>query len=670
MAGAGGIRAGRAYVQVGADDGPLRKTLAATEARLSAFGKGVQATGLRMQGIGLGIAAFGAAASAPFLAAIRTAGDMAETQSKLDATFKSSADAVREWAAAYSKSVGRSEKQILDFSANTGAVLRGFGFDDGEAAEMSKTLSGLAVDLGSFFNLSDEDAMAALISGITGESEPLKKFGLIVQDTQTKAELLAQGIDPSNASDQAKVMARLSLILKGTTDAQGDAIRTASSFNNQMKALHGTVTDVAVAVGNALLPVVTPLVASLKSVVAPMSAWVKENGMLVAGAGIAAAGVTAFGLAVAGLGTVLIPIGGLISAIGVGIGVLAPPIGLTIVGLGLAGAAFLAFADTGKAALGGLTEIATTTFGGIMSALASGDIEKAGLVMWAGLKVLWLQGTEALAAIWADWGVAFQSVASDVSFGFASIMTDMWAGIQATWLTSLGFLEDHFSGFIMALKKGWNSFAGFFAGVWEQIKAQFTGGDAQKEIDRINADVAAKNAKVDSGDGMGSEARREQINQVEADRQLAQQALIDQSDAANTARQDGASQALMNARAELDAAKAELATLTGGGEASTADLAASSGLLGGVTGGFAALLAADAAGGGAGSLKSPGTTGGLGESVQASERKLEVSGGFDAASLAGLGIGSTIESEAPKQTKLLESIDGRLRRGAVPVFTS
>ncbi len=191
MASAGGIRAGRAFVEASLRDDPLRRGLRRLEARLRAFGASVQTIGARLAGVGAGLASLGGAALGPFGLAIKMAGDMTETASKLDVVFKGNAAAVRDWGNAYAKEVGRSEAQVQNFLADTGAVLSGLGLDPGKAAAMSKTVTGLAVDLASMFNTSDADALQSLLSGLVGESEPLKKFGLIVQETQTKAELLS-----------------------------------------------------------------------------------------------------------------------------------------------------------------------------------------------------------------------------------------------------------------------------------------------------------------------------------------------------------------------------------------------------------------------------------------------------------------------------------------------
>src|SRR5690606_4600838 len=111
-----------------------------------------------------------------------------------------------------------------------------------------------------------------------------------------KQEILNQGLDPRIATDQQKVMARLSIIMAGTTAAQGDAERSAGAFENQMKALQAVIDDTAVTVGTALLPVVTPLVVKVADAAKVVGVWVEQNQHLVKhvaylGAGLAAVSV-------------------------------------------------------------------------------------------------------------------------------------------------------------------------------------------------------------------------------------------------------------------------------------------------------------------------------------------------------------------------------------------
>jgi hypothetical protein len=103
--------------------------------------------------------------------------------------------------------------------------------------------------------------MRDLQSAIVGNHETMRKYGVIITESTLKAELLRMGVEGGTkaATEQEKVQARLNLIMAGTTDAQGDAARTAGSWANQMRALKSTVSEAATTIGLELLPFVTPL---------------------------------------------------------------------------------------------------------------------------------------------------------------------------------------------------------------------------------------------------------------------------------------------------------------------------------------------------------------------------------------------------------------------------
>jgi len=211
-----------------------------------------------------------AAGAAAAVFGIKAASDMEETMNKFNVVFGRNAEAVKAWGDNYADQAGRSKQQIADFMASSQDLFVPLGFEAGAAGKMSQTLTKLSVDLASFNNLSDAAVLRDLQAAMTGSGETMKKYGVIVSEAAVKQELLSQGMSKKQtnaASDAAKVQARLNIIMRGTTAAQGDAIRSAGSFANQMKALRGKVSDAGVAIGQQLLPVVTPLLSKLVKLV-------------------------------------------------------------------------------------------------------------------------------------------------------------------------------------------------------------------------------------------------------------------------------------------------------------------------------------------------------------------------------------------------------------------
>lgn len=261
------IKAGSAFVQFFLDDGPLQRGLKTTEARL-------RQTGAKIRNIGAGALAIGGALAAPFVAAIKSAGDFEETLNRFTTLFGENAKAARAFAEEYGKAVGRSQSQLLGAMSDFQGLASGLGLSGEQAAEFSKELTKLSTDFASFNNLADDDAINRFIQGLSGSSEVWKRYGI---DTM-QASLATKGIT-KESTELEKVMARLEIVrdVMGKQGAIGDAEKTAGSFTNQLKALRARLSDTAVTVGTALMPAIKPLVAETLRLVKIGADWIKNN---------------------------------------------------------------------------------------------------------------------------------------------------------------------------------------------------------------------------------------------------------------------------------------------------------------------------------------------------------------------------------------------------------
>ncbi len=175
------------------------------------------------------------------------ASDAAETLNVLGATLGDNAQDVLDWAETTSEEVGRSEFQLREMAGTIGALVQPMIGSRKAAAEMSKGVAQLAVDLGSFFNATDEEALRALRSGLVGQAEPLMRFGVNLQVATLEAFALSRGITKSykEMSVAEKTNLRYQAILEQTANAQGDAAKTLDGYANSMKALRGGIKDMA-----------------------------------------------------------------------------------------------------------------------------------------------------------------------------------------------------------------------------------------------------------------------------------------------------------------------------------------------------------------------------------------------------------------------------------------
>jgi hypothetical protein len=201
---------------------------------------------------------------------VKMASDAEETRSKFLAVFKSQSDSVEAWAKDFSNAVGRSTNENLKFLASIQDTLVPLGFARKNASNLSKEIVRLSTDLSSFNNLPTEQVIRDIQSALVGNSETVRKYGVVVNQAQIIQEALTLGLIKTRKdaiSPLIKAQATLSLITKSTTDAQGDAIRTAGSAANQFRALKAQGEELAQSFGQLLLPTVVDIVKGASNLV-------------------------------------------------------------------------------------------------------------------------------------------------------------------------------------------------------------------------------------------------------------------------------------------------------------------------------------------------------------------------------------------------------------------
>lgn len=250
---------------------------------------------------------------------VAQASDLGETVSKVGQVFgKAGASYVEAFASKGGQALGQSKLEVMAAASTFGIFGKAAGKSGEDLAKFSTSMAGLAVDLSSFHNKSPEQAVEALGAALRGESEPIRAFGVMLNDASLKAEALSMGImkpvkdqakiiasqarltsaqqkyneavrkhgkDSVEAlkaqgalgaaqtalnkatsgtiptlTQQQKVLASQSLIMKQTKDAQGDFARTSDGLANQQRILSAQWTDMKGRLGDLLLPVVTRFV--------------------------------------------------------------------------------------------------------------------------------------------------------------------------------------------------------------------------------------------------------------------------------------------------------------------------------------------------------------------------------------------------------------------------
>ncbi len=234
----------------------LNKALTTTSTRLNQFGTRLQSIGTSLSTrLTLPIALAGGAA-------IKMASDFEESLNKVDVAFKDSSSIVKEFSKTTLENFGIAEGTALDMAALFGDMGTSMGIAVDSAAEMSTALVGLAGDLASFKNMNIKEVTTALNGVFTGETESLKRLGIIMTEINLKQFAQEQGIKKNiKAMTQAeKVNLRFQFVLKNTANAQGDFARTSGGAANQMRIFQETLKELAANFGQIILPAFTKIV--------------------------------------------------------------------------------------------------------------------------------------------------------------------------------------------------------------------------------------------------------------------------------------------------------------------------------------------------------------------------------------------------------------------------
>ena len=238
------------------DDTQFQKGLRKASNEMKRFGKQISQTGATLsQNLTLPIIAAG-------VASVKMASDFEESLNKTRVAFGESSTEVEAFAKTTLKNFGLAEGSALDMASMFGDMATSMGLNQKQAAGMANSLVGLAGDLASFKNIGIEQAQTALAGIFTGETESLKKLGIVM----TEANLKQFGYN-KNMSQAEKIGIRYKAIIEATKNAQGDYLRTSDGVANSTRTLTESVKELATDFGTMLLPVASKLIAKGQALV-------------------------------------------------------------------------------------------------------------------------------------------------------------------------------------------------------------------------------------------------------------------------------------------------------------------------------------------------------------------------------------------------------------------
>ena len=250
-------------IAFGADLRGFDKAMKKAQKNIKKFGASMESAGQNLtRSITLPTIALG-------VAAVKMASDYDEALNKVKVSFGDASIFVEKFAKTTLDSFGIAEGSALDMAALFGDMGTSIGLSQNNAAKMSTTLVGLVGDLASFKNIRHDIAQTALASVFTGETESLKKLGVIMTQANLQQFALEQGITKTikQMTEAEKVQLRFNFVLARTINAQGDYSRTSQGVANSIRDLQQRFQELGEQVGQIITPFAEKLIAKLKDLI-------------------------------------------------------------------------------------------------------------------------------------------------------------------------------------------------------------------------------------------------------------------------------------------------------------------------------------------------------------------------------------------------------------------
>lgn len=296
---------GKAKVNILANLKPLQRGLMNAKTAVKGMVKSIASGSFKILRAGLvkitqAAKVAGAAILGIGIASVKIASDAQETANLFQVSMGDMADAAEEWVRRFAASIGLNETNIKKMLGSFKLMTESMGFSSQEASKMSQRLTKLVYDFASLQNLKPEEAFIKIQAGLSGEIEPLKRYGIVINEAalqqaalkdetiKLRKETKKQGAEYQNVgglivkrtggikkgtialSEQEKVMLRYKLLLEKLKPAEDDMLNTRNQTANVFRVISEQLKTTAENIGGVFLPMVTKVATAVRD-------WLRNN---------------------------------------------------------------------------------------------------------------------------------------------------------------------------------------------------------------------------------------------------------------------------------------------------------------------------------------------------------------------------------------------------------
>ena len=203
---------------------------------------------------------------------ISAAGDIEQSVGAVDSVFKQSAGQMHSWAQNSAKNLGISANAYNELASVLGASLKNGGTSMDQLAGKTNDLITLGADLASMYGGTTKEAIEAISAALRGETDPIERYGISINDAALSAKALQEGIQKSGGAftTQQKQLLTQKLLFEQSADAQGNFNRESDTYAHKIQVAQASFENLKVTIGEAFLPAVSAAMDIFSSKVMPV----------------------------------------------------------------------------------------------------------------------------------------------------------------------------------------------------------------------------------------------------------------------------------------------------------------------------------------------------------------------------------------------------------------